>query len=97
MNIKEALQVLENAASNGNENVKEIFSSEYKNLRKAFFVNVPKAVLDEFKQVKEAAIDLTMDEAKLINKSVHTHPWHYIGGAALIVGVLGFVFGRSSK
>ncbi|MCX6112731.1 MAG: hypothetical protein NTY22_05550 [Proteobacteria bacterium] len=97
MNVKEALQVLENAAASDVNDVKQIFSSEYKHLKKAIAAHAPHAVWDELKHAKGAALDFTVDKAKDVDKSVHEHPWHYIGGAALLAGMIGFLFGRSTK
>jgi len=97
MNVKEALKVLENAAASDVDEIKEIFSSEYKHLRKALDKHAPHALWDKLKDAKEFSVDYTVEKAKTIDKSVHNNPWHYIGGAALLAGLLGFILGRSNK
>jgi ElaB/YqjD/DUF883 family membrane-anchored ribosome-binding protein len=97
MNIQEALQVLENAAASDVDDVKEIFSSEYKNLRKAMVKHTPHALLDKLNEARDFSIDYTVEKAKTIDKSVYGNPWYYIGGAALSAGLIGFIVGRSNK
>ena len=97
MNVKEALQVLENAAASDVNDIKQIFSSEYKNLKKAIAAHAPHAVWDEMKNAKGAAVDFTVDKAKEVDRSVREHPWHYIGGVALLAGLVGYLCGRSRK
>ena len=97
MNIKEALQLLENAAISDVDDLKQIFSSEYKNLRKAIVKHAPHEVLDKLKEAKDFSVDCTLDKAKIIDESVHANPWLYIGGAALLAGLLGIIVGRSNK
>jgi ElaB/YqjD/DUF883 family membrane-anchored ribosome-binding protein len=87
MNVKEALQVLEKAAASDADDIKQIFSSEYKHLRKAVIKHAPHALLDKLKDAK----------AKDIDRSVHDNPWYYIGGAAALACLVGFMAGRSKK
>ena len=97
MNVKEALQILENAAASDASEIKEVFSSEYKHLRKALIAHAPHALFDKLKEAKDFSVDYTVEKAKTIDKSVHDNPWYYIGGAALVAGLIGFIVGRSNK
>lgn len=97
MNVKEALQVLELAAANGNDDVKNIFSSEYQNLVKVIMSNKPNLTWDKVKNAKDAAVDYTCDKAEIFNKSFHENPWYYIGGATIVAVGVGFLLGRSMK
>jgi len=97
MNIQEAFQVLENAAASDVDDVKQIFSSEYKNLKKAMIKHAPHAVWDKLRDAKDFSVDYTVDKAKTIDKTVHDNPWYYIGGAAVLAGLIGFMAGRSNK
>ena len=97
MNVKEALQVLENAAASDVDDIKQIFSAEYKHLRKAMVKHAPHALWDKLKEAKAFTADYTVDKAKNIDKSVHENPWYYIGGAAVLAGLIGFIVGRSNK
>ena len=97
MNVKEALQVLENAAASDVDDIKQIFSSEYKHLRKAMATHAPHALWDKVKEAKDYTADYTVGKAKDIDKSVHESPWFYIGGAAILAGLIGFIVGRSNK
>ena len=97
MNVKEALHVLETAAANDVDDVKQIFSSEYKNLKKALTKHAPHALLDTFRDAKDFSVDYTVEKAKTIDRSVHNNPWYYIGGAAVLAGLIGFIAGRNNK
>ena len=97
MNVKEALQVLELAAEKGNDDVKNIFSSEYHNLRKTLMSNAPHFAWNKIKDAKNTAVDYTIDKAELFNKSFHESPWYYLGGASIVAIGVGFLLGRSMK
>jgi len=97
MNVKEALNVLETAAASDVDGIKEIFSSEYKHLRKALVTHAPHAMWDKLKDAKDFSVDYTVEKAQTIDKSVHDNAWYYIGGAALVAGLIGFIVGRSNK
>ncbi|MEI6080400.1 MAG: DUF883 C-terminal domain-containing protein [bacterium] len=97
MNVKEALNVLETAAAHDVDGVKEIFSSEYKHLRKALVTHAPHALWDKLKEAQEYSVNYTVDKAKTVDRSVRDRPWHYIGGAALVAALIGFIAGRNNK
>jgi ElaB/YqjD/DUF883 family membrane-anchored ribosome-binding protein len=97
MNVKEAIQVLEKAAASDVDDIKDIFSAEYKHLRKALDKNTPHAVWDKLRDAKDFSVDYTVEKARTVDKSVHENPWYYIGGAALVAGLIGFIVGRSNK
>ena len=97
MNVKEALHVLETAAASDVDGIKDIFSSEYKHLRKALATHAPHALFDKLKDAKDFSVDYTVEKAKTVDKSVHDNPWYYIGGAAIVAGLIGFIAGRSNK
>ena len=97
MNVKEALHVLETAAASDVDEIKDMFSSEYKHLRKAFLTHAPHAVWDKLKEAKDFSVDYTLGKAKSVDRSVHDSPWYYIGSAAVLAGLIGFIVGRSNK
>lgn len=97
MNIKEALQVLENAAASDADELKQIFSSEYKHLRKAIVKHAPHALLDKVIEAKEFSLDYPFEKVKTIDKAVKSNPWAYIGGAALLAGLVGLILGKRDK
>ncbi|MBF0362360.1 MAG: hypothetical protein HQK49_15190 [Oligoflexia bacterium] len=97
MNVKEALEVLESAAANGNSDVKNILSSDYQNLRKAIMSSAPHLAWNKVKDAKDSALDFTCDKADLLNKSFHESPWYYLGGATIVSVAIGFLLGRSMK
>ena len=95
--IKEALSILESAAAKDSHDLHKMLSSDYSHLKKAVFTSIPHAALDSLKEAKGKAVDYTVDKAKLLDESVHEHPWYFIGGTAVVATVLGFLFGRSLK
>ncbi|MBF0298258.1 MAG: hypothetical protein HQK51_06035 [Oligoflexia bacterium] len=97
MNVKEALKILESAAADGNDDIKNIFSSDYQNLRKAIMTSIPYLAWEKVKHAKDASVYFTVDKAKMLDKSVHKHIWCYIGGASLIAVSVGFLLGRGMK
>ncbi|MBF0314851.1 MAG: hypothetical protein HQK50_02055 [Oligoflexia bacterium] len=97
MNVKEALQFLETAAANGDEEVENILSSEYQNLRKAIMKSAPHIAWDKIKQAKDTSMDYTVDTAKRIDQCVHERPWCYIGGVSLFTFALGLFLGKSTS
>ncbi|MBF0298038.1 MAG: hypothetical protein HQK51_04920 [Oligoflexia bacterium] len=97
MNVKKALRILESAATEGSEDIKNIFSSDYQNLRRSIMGSIPNIAWDKVKHAKDVSIDYTVDKAKVLDKSVHKRAWYYIGGAALIAASMGFLFGRGIK
>lgn len=97
MKIKEALQVLEAAAINDADDLKQIFSSEYKHLRKALIKHAPHALFDKFIDAKDFSIDYPIEKAKAIDKSIRKNPWPYIGVVSLLAVGLGFILGKKEK
>lgn len=97
MNIKEAIQTLENAAASDADELKQIFSSEYKHLRKALIKHAPHALFDKLMEAKEFTVDYPFEKVKSIDKAVKSNPWVYISGAALLAGLVGLILGRRDK
>jgi len=97
MKIKEALQILEAAATDDIDDLKELFSSEYKHLRKALIKHAPHALFDKFMEAKDFSIDYPIEKVKAIDKSIRKNPWIYIGATSLLAIGLGFIIGKKEK
>lgn len=54
-------------------------------------------VYEKVKDGQELAMEKIQHTANTVNTSVHLHPWHYIGGAALLGLITGMCFGRCSR
>lgn len=95
--LREALAIIEEASHSDQSGLKNMLANEYNGLKKAVFLSTPETAWRSIKQAKEVAFDYTIDKAKVVDRSVHDHPWYYIGGAALISAIIGYLLGRSSK
>jgi len=96
-NLREALAVIEEASQKDSSELKNMLAHEYGGLKKAVFLSTPESAWKTIKHAKEVALDYSIDKAKVVDRSVHDHPWYYIGGAALISSIIGYLLGRSSK
>lgn len=95
--LREALAIIEEASKNDQNELKSMLANEYHGLKKAVFLSTPETAWKSIKHAKEVAFDYTADKAKVVDRSVHDHPWYYIGGAALVSAIIGYLLGRSSK
>lgn len=76
--IRTALNKLKNEANAKEVEVIDMVTSFYENLKE--------------KQCK--AINKVREHAKLVDDSVHSHPWCYIGGASLLGVIAGYLLHR---
>lgn len=104
--IDEALHVLDSAASESASEIKESIAKDYKNLKRVFLEKAPEVKagvreignqsLELLQKARERAVDTTVETARAIDVSAHENAWYYIGGAAAVGMVLGFIIGRKS-
>lgn len=86
--IHAALQKLK-SDSNGRElELLNLVASIYESMKDTY-----ESAYESVIGTKDLAIEKTQDAVTTVNNSVHSHPWHYIGGAALI-GFLSGLFIR---
>jgi ElaB/YqjD/DUF883 family membrane-anchored ribosome-binding protein len=105
--LAEALKLLEEAAKQKKDELKSVMSDKYTHLRdfiSATESSLGKSLSDARKQAVEVAThakDVGVEKAKEIaadvDKSVHSNPWPYIGGTAVVALMLGYVLGRDRK
>jgi ElaB/YqjD/DUF883 family membrane-anchored ribosome-binding protein len=98
--IAEALKLLEEAAKEKKEELRNMVASKYGHL-KSVLVDGEHAVADTLaaaqKRAAEAlrhAKEIGEEKAKAVDEHVHDHPWAYVGGAALTGLLLGYILGR---
>ena len=105
--ISEALKLLEEAATQKKDELKSAMSDKYTHLRNAIVENersLVKSLTSAKDHAVEAAIhakDVGVEKAREIagdvDKNVHRNPWPYIGGAAVVSLLLGYILGRNRK
>lgn len=87
--IHAALQKLKND-SNGRElELLNLVASIYESMKDTY-----ESAYESVIETKDVAIEKTQDAVTTVNNSVHSHPWHYIGGAALIGFLSGLLIRR---
>ncbi len=64
------------------------------NDREMELIELISTVYESLKDTKEKAVDKVKETGATVNESVHSHPWYYIGGAALIGLLAGLCFRR---
>lgn len=94
--IREALDLLNSVAVDEKDRLKGIVTEKYDSLREfasELGNGTQRRLSNMYATGKEKAREVATD----VDKSVHTNPWAYIGGAAAIALLLGFVMGRSRR
>jgi ElaB/YqjD/DUF883 family membrane-anchored ribosome-binding protein len=94
--INEALELLNAAARDKKAELQAAMADKYTDLSSVFG-----SFTDQMKQraasTYEAGRQKVVDVATDIDKSVHRNPWAYVGGAAAVSLVIGFLLGRSRR
>jgi len=105
--ISEALKLLEEAAREKKDELKNAISDKYTHLKNAIVEtesSFAKSLSDARKQAVEAAVhakDVSVEKAREVacnvDKNVHQNPWPYIAGTAAVGLLLGYILGRNRK
>ena len=105
--ISEALKLLEEAAVQKKDELKNVLSDKYTHLRHVIVEtegNVAKSLSDVRKHAVDAALhakDVGVEKAREIandvDKNVHRNPWPYIAGTAAVGLLVGYLLGRNRK
>lgn len=80
--ITEALKLLDEAAKEKKDELRELIAEKYENLKEATG------------RARELSIEKTKELASTVDESVHENPWYYIGGVAIGALLLGYILGR---
>lgn len=90
--VKDALELLNSYAKDKRDELQDMMTRKYSNLR---------SVMDDMRgdasQMFQSGREKVKQTAQDIDKSVHDHPWQYIGGVALGALIVGYLLGRSQK
>ena len=90
--ISEALELLNEAAQEKRDELKDLMADKYTHIREA---------MGHTKQMAQQAInqgkDKVVEIAGDVDKRVHKDPWVYIAGAAAASLVLGYLMGSKRK
>ena len=100
--IAEALKLLNEAAQEKKSDMLGMLGDKYEALKQVI-VDSEKTVGSAFmrgeKRAAEAAMhakDFGIKKAKEVDEHVHDNPWPYIGGAALVGILVGYILGRKN-
>ncbi len=104
-NFAAALKLLEEAAKQKKDELTAVMSDKYTNLRSLIlekegrlaksFTTAKDQAVDMAAHVREAGVEKAREIAGDVDKSVHQNPWPYVGGAALVGVLLGYILGRN--
>ena len=105
--IVDALKLLEEAALQKRDELKSVMSNKYTHLKGVIVeteTSLVKSLAEAGKHAGEAAVHAkevsiakTAEISRDVDKSVHSNPWPYIAGSAVVGLLLGAVLVRSSK
>ena len=105
--ISEALRLLEEAAKDKKDDLRNLLSGKYAHLKEAFadreqrveesLAALKQRAAEAAHKAKETVERKTKEVAEEVDASVRTHPWQYIGGAALTGILLGYILGRNRR
>lgn len=94
--VREALELLNEVASEKKAHLQEMIANKYGNLR-GLVEATSATARQEASKAFEAGKEKATEVAKEIDTNVRQNPWAYIGGAAAISLFIGFMLGRSRK
>jgi ElaB/YqjD/DUF883 family membrane-anchored ribosome-binding protein len=94
--INEALELLNAAARDKKAELQAVMEDKYTDLSSvmsAFTDRIKRRATDQYEAGKQKVADVACG----IDQSVHKNPWAYVGGAAAVALVFGFLLGRSRR
>lgn len=101
--IAEALKLLNEAAQEKKSDVTSMIADKYESLKQAI-VDSEKSVGHAFMRGERRAVEAAMQakdfgvkKAKEVDEHVHDNPWPYIGGAAIVGILVGYILGRKNN
>lgn len=105
--ISEALALLEEAAKEKKVELQSLVSDKYTNLRSTLasastaaaetLSAAQKREIANLLQAKEVIAEKVKETATAVDDHVHTNPWPYIGGSAVVALLVGYILGHNKK
>lgn len=101
--IAEALKLLNEAAAEKKTELAGLISDKYESLKEVVIESehsAAQAIALAKRRAMEAAThakEFTVQKAKVVDEHVHSNPWQYIGGAAVVGVLLGYILGRNNN
>ena len=102
--INEALSLLNSAAKDAGEEIKEILQHDYRSLQhvlsdaapevKETFRNMKDRSFKTLARAKDQIKDVTQETAKSIDNNVHKNPWTFMAASSMATLAMGFYLGR---
>ena len=102
--ISEALKLLEEAAKDKKDEIRNLVTNKYTHLKGALVDaehSASEVLTAAQKRAVEALIharDVSTEKVKVcatvVDDQVHANPWPYIGGSALVALLAGYIMGR---
>ena len=102
--IDEALKLLEEAAKEKKEELVGRITDKYTHLKNTFvgaehtvvekLTAAEKRTVEALRRAKEVSEEKIKKTATAVDEQVHENPWPYIGGAALVAFLFGYILGR---
>lgn len=105
--ISQALNLLEEAALQKKDELKEVMTDKYTHLKQIIVEgegSLLQSLVDAKKQAgqavchaREVGVDKAKELAHDVDDKVHGNPWPYIAGSATVGLLLGLLLGRNNK
>ncbi|MBF0479141.1 MAG: hypothetical protein HQL26_06625 [Candidatus Omnitrophica bacterium] len=90
--ITEALELLNEAAKEKKNELKDLMSEKYLSMKQAVMEGA-----NHGKQIIEEGKKKALETVKVVDAQVRENPWPYIGGVALFSIVLGYFMGSKRR
>ena len=102
--LSEALRLLEEAAKEKKDELRNLASDKYSHLKEALaetestlgqsVAGAKRRAVEAAQRAKELGVQKAKEIASDVNESVHQNPWPYIGGVAAVSLLIGYILGR---
>ncbi len=102
--IEEALDLLQEAARDKKNELKNLILDKYSELKNTFFdkeselaqniSDTTRHATEGLRHAKQVGQEKIQEAASRVDREVHANPWSYIGGIALGTLILGYMLGR---
>jgi len=99
--IAEALRLLDEAARNRKDEVRELVTGKYADLKGAMspadqagLAGMQRRAVEAAMRARALAAEKARKIAGQVDEQVHQNPWPYIAGTAIVAFVAGYLLGR---